>query len=50
MDAVINIGSAIMGMNCWEEGRNLARMGLEGLTLEQTLAYLENGEHPYLKM
>ncbi len=50
MDAVINIGGAIMGMNCWEEGRNLARMGLEGLTLEQTLAYLENGEHPYLKM
>ena len=48
MDAVINIGGAIMGMNCWEEGRNLAKMGLEGLTLEQTMSYLENGEHPKL--
>ncbi len=50
MDAVINIGSAIMGMNCWEEGRNLARMGLEGLTLEQALVYLNTGEHPYTEM
>jgi opine dehydrogenase len=48
MDAVINIGSAIMGINCWEEGRNLKKMGLEGLTLEQTLVYLEDGKHPKL--
>ncbi len=48
MDAVINIGGAIMGMNCWDEGRNLAKMGLEGLTLDQTLTYLENGKHPML--
>lgn len=46
MDAVINIGGAIMGINCWEEGRNLKKMGLEGLTLEQTLTYLEDGKHP----
>jgi opine dehydrogenase len=50
MDAAINIGSAIMGMNCWEEGRNLARMGLEGLTVEQVLAYLERGERPDTEM
>ena len=49
MDAAINIGSAIMGMNCWEDGRNLARMGLEGLTLEQVLAYLERDEHPNME-
>jgi hypothetical protein len=30
------------------EGRNLAKMGLDELTFEQTLAYLENGEHQKL--
>ena len=50
MDAVVNIGGAMMGVNCWEEGRNLARMGLEGLTVEQMLTYLETGEHPYVEM
>jgi opine dehydrogenase len=50
MDAVINIGSAMMGVNCWQDGRNLARMGLEGLTVEQTLTYLEKGEHPRIKL
>jgi hypothetical protein len=25
-------------------------MGLEGLTVEQTLAYLERGEHPRIKL
>ena len=50
MDAVINIGSAMMGANGWEEGRNLARMGLEGLTIEQTLTYLETGEYPRIKL
>jgi hypothetical protein len=25
-------------------------MGLEGLTVEQTLAYLETGEHPRIKL
>jgi opine dehydrogenase len=46
MDALIEIGSAIMGRNCWKGGRNLQKMGLEGLNLEQIKAYLERGERP----
>ena len=46
MHALVEIGTAVMRKNCWEEGRNLARMGLEGLFLDQIKAYLEKGEHP----
>lgn len=46
MDSLVEIGSAIMGKNCWKTGRNLKKMGLEGLNLSQIRAYLENGERP----
>jgi opine dehydrogenase len=44
MDSLVEIGSAIMGKNCWEEGRNLEKMGLAGLNLKQIKAFLENGK------
>ncbi len=47
MNALIEIGGAIMGVNPWEYGRNLAKMGLAGLSPEEILVYLERGSiHP----
>jgi len=46
MDALIEIGSVIIGKDCWKEGRNLEKMGIEGLSLRQIIRYLETGEHP----
>jgi opine dehydrogenase len=43
MNALIEIGGAIMGKNCWHEGRNLQKMGLAGLNIEQIKNYLERG-------
>jgi opine dehydrogenase len=44
MDSLIAIGSAIMGQNCWETGRNMEKMGLKGLEREQIITYLKTGE------
>jgi opine dehydrogenase len=44
MDSLVEIGSAIMGKNCWKEGRNLEKMGLAGLDLKQIKDFLENGK------
>lgn len=46
MDALITLGSAIMGKDCRHTGRNLARMGLAGLSVPQIKAYLETGQRP----
>jgi opine dehydrogenase len=43
MDALITIGGSIMGINPWETGRNLERMGLQGLDREGILEYLHTG-------
>ncbi len=47
MDALIEIGSVVMGENCWREGRNLEKMGLGGLNTEEILAYLQSGQCPH---
>ena len=44
MDALISIGSAIMGKTCWEIDRNLDSLGLGGMNKQQLRAYLETGE------
>ncbi|MBW2571751.1 MAG: NAD/NADP octopine/nopaline dehydrogenase family protein [Deltaproteobacteria bacterium] len=44
MDSLVEIGSAIMGKNCWKEGRNLEKMGLAGLNIKQIKAFLEDGK------
>ncbi len=43
MNALIEIGGAIIGKNCWDEGRNLQKMGLAGLNAEQIKNFLERG-------
>lgn len=43
MDALITIGSLIMGSDCRKEGRNLERMGLEGMDVDQIKRYLKEG-------
>jgi hypothetical protein len=43
MDAFITIGGVIMGVNPWESGRNLERMGLQGLDRDGILEYLYSG-------
>jgi opine dehydrogenase len=44
MDSLVKIGSAIMGKDCWQEGRNLEKMGMEGLGISEIKSYLETGE------
>jgi hypothetical protein len=44
MDALIALGSVIMKKDCWQEGRNLALMGLKGLDLQQIKTYLSEGQ------
>ncbi len=44
MDALIALGSVIMGKDCRKEGRNLDRMGLKGLDLQQIKTFLDKGE------
>jgi hypothetical protein len=38
------LGSVIMGKDCRKEGRNLDRMGLKGLDLQQIKTFLDKGE------
>jgi len=44
LDAIIVIASTITGRDFRSEGRNLGRMGLEGLRVDQVLEMLEDGQ------
>lgn len=44
MDSLIHIAGAMLGQDCWNEGRNLDKMGLSGLDVEGIKAYLETGQ------
>jgi opine dehydrogenase len=44
IDALIEIGGSIMGKNCRQEGRNLEKMGLAGMNLQQIKLFLETGQ------
>ena len=43
MDAVANLGGALMQTNYWESGRTVEDLGLAGMTLEEMKDFLENG-------
>lgn len=43
MDAVANLGGALMQTNYWEDGRTAEDLGLAGKTLEEMKDFLENG-------
>lgn len=44
MNSLIEIGSAVMGKNCWKTGRNIEKMGLKDLNPEQIMTYLKTGD------
>jgi opine dehydrogenase len=44
IDALIEIGGSIMGKNIRQAGRNLEKLGLAGLNLQQIKIFLETGE------
>jgi opine dehydrogenase len=46
MDALIHIAGAMLGQDCWTDGRNLEKMGLSGLDVEGIKTYLETGQRP----
>jgi opine dehydrogenase len=43
MDALITLSSSINRKNYWEEGRNLKKLGLEGLSHTQIQRYIKDG-------
>ena len=43
MDAVANLGGALMETDYWKNGRTVKERGLEGKTLEEMKDFLENG-------
>lgn len=43
MDALITLSSGLMERDCWKTGRNMRDIGLEGMSLDQILEYLQNG-------
>ncbi len=44
MQATVEIGIAISGVNYWRVGRTLHRCGLSGMTADELVQYAETGE------
>jgi opine dehydrogenase len=44
MDALVNIGSIVMGFDGWEAAREVGALGIKDLKLDQLKAYLEAGK------
>ncbi len=40
----VNIADVLLGTNSWEDGLNLERLGLSGMTPMQIRQYVETGE------
>ncbi len=43
MDSVVHLASALKAENYWETGRTLAKMGLEGMTVEEIKKFVHEG-------
>ena len=43
MQAVVNIGSIVMGFDAWKNGRGVKKLGIEGLGQKELSTYLKNG-------
>ena len=41
--SIVDLASAVCGFDFWEEGRTLTSLGIDGLTLEEMLRYVEVG-------
>lgn len=44
IDAIVNIYNVIHERNWWEEGRNMADLGIEGMAVEGIKSYLQSGQ------
>lgn len=43
MDSMVNLGNVILEQDCWNSGRSLAELGIEGMCLEALQTYLMKG-------
>jgi hypothetical protein len=43
MRAFVEIGSLVMGLNGWTEGRSVEDLGIEGMDIEEVKGFLESG-------
>jgi opine dehydrogenase len=41
--AIVDLASAVLGFDFWREGRTLESLGIDGLTLEEMIRYVEEG-------
>ncbi len=44
MDSLVNIGSVVMGLDGWDEGRSLKDLGITNMSEEELRKYLDTGE------
>ncbi|MEC9278287.1 MAG: NAD/NADP octopine/nopaline dehydrogenase family protein, partial [Chloroflexota bacterium] len=44
IDAFVGIGSIVMGIDAWSEGRGPKQLGLEGMTKKELKEYLNTGK------
>ncbi|MCK4624490.1 MAG: NAD/NADP octopine/nopaline dehydrogenase family protein, partial [Phycisphaerae bacterium] len=44
MRATVELGIAVAGVNYWETGRTLQRCGIDGMTAEQLIRYVQTGK------
>jgi len=42
-DSIINIAGAVIGRDFWKEGRTLESLGIDRLSVEDLLKYVEEG-------
>jgi len=42
-EAITNIAGALLGTDFWQTGRTLARLGLEGMSIQEIIQYVNNG-------
>lgn len=43
MDSLVELGGVLLEENCWENGRSLADLGIEGMSREELSTYLKEG-------
>ncbi len=43
MDSLVSLGGVLLESDCWEGGRSMAELGIDGMDLEGLRAYLIEG-------
>jgi opine dehydrogenase len=44
-EAIVDLASAALGYDFWAEGRSLYKLGLESMSAEEMLAFVNEGPH-----